>query len=284
MRIAPAGLAAAVLLAFAPAGAVPSSPLTQNPLGPLRDVTAAWQRYQPATEFCVKPNVYEFSNDVTFSGDADSVTGADRVCRRSGFRRTDTGLHKVRIRTPLLCAGCRRLFLDYARIPHANAAPNFYAHGHAYFHLQSFNPSYTADPLAHSPNIKNLTNDKLVAPAGSTQEQFFHGFDLHAISYTGDTANVAHSPSQGPYYAGPRYLSRSGRWITGAYVDVDAAGGQALPNDTLNDIGYSAGFNSGEATCPDNVVQNGQYRDGNYYYGGCVDHFGGSAGTVNPYA
>ena len=33
-----------------------AQPFQQDPMGPIKDVTADWQHYQPATAFCVKPD------------------------------------------------------------------------------------------------------------------------------------------------------------------------------------------------------------------------------------
>lgn len=270
----------AAVAGLAPFGApAEETPLSQNPLGPIVDVTSSWQAYQPAAEFCVKPDVFEFSGN---SG--ATATGADAACAFSGFAVTETALYKVRITTPILCAGCRRLLIKYSLIPQDNSPPFFYAHGKAYFRLQSPNWGYTVDPKAHSPNVKNVTNDKVVAPDGSFQEQVTHAFDLHAMSYVGDTAHFAHSAVQGPWYIGPWYLSRDGRRIVGAYLDVDVMGAVQLPDPRLNEIGYQAGFNSGEATCPDNVLFGGGFADGNYFYAGCATHPGGSSEGVDPFA
>lgn len=264
----------------APASAEPAhlvkAPPNQNPLGPLKDVTHEWQRYQPANRFCVRVNVFEVTGNT-----GGKHSGAKAACRRSGFGPGDGDLYLVEIETPRLCAGCHRLFLDYSRIPRRNRPPSYWAHGHAYFRLDSPNFTYTADPLAHSPNIKNFTNDKLIAPYGSPLEQVAHAFDLHAISYVGDTAHFAHSEIQGPYYIGPWYLNRHGRRIHGAFVDIDVASAERMPDDALNEILYRSGFNSGELTCVDNASP--EYRDGNYLYGGCVDNFGFSRRPINPF-
>jgi hypothetical protein len=259
--------AVAVVAALAATG----SPPQQDPLGPLLDVTAHWRHYQPASTFCVKPDVNEYAQ----GGVGATATGADPACARSGFPADATGLVKIHVRTPRLCAGCRRLFMDFSKIPAANAPPAYYAHGHAYYRLVSANPAYTIDPVAHSPNTKNFTNDKLVAPDGSPQEQLVAALDLHDVGYTTDTAHFVHTAAQGPYYIGPWYLSRGGRRIEGAYLDVDVAGAPQLPGGAqANAIAYMAGFDSGQA-CP---------SDDDAYYGGCVDASGGSAETVDPFA
>lgn len=271
-----------LLLAIAlPAwGQTPALPFFQNPIGPMLDVTSRWQDYQPASDFCVKANVAD-PTDLLVSAimplnsqwQANS-TGTDPVCAASGFLPGDTDLYKGHIETPILCPGCRRIFFDFSQIPDNDPAQFlFFAHGHIYFRTSSFNPSYTIDPRAHSPNIKNFTNDKLVAPDDSTQERIANAIDLHDMSYVGDTVHYAHTASQGPYYIGPTYLHCDDgcRPIHGAYVDINVGDYSPLPNPTLNAIHYEAGFNSGEATCPDNLSP---YADGNLLYGGCVDHFG----------
>ena len=251
------------------AAADPPSPFQQDALGPIRDVTATWQHYQPAAAFCVRPDAAEHAS----GGIGTTVTGKLAACRRSGFARGARGLVLVRIHTPTLCPGCRRLFLDFSRIPKADA-PNAPAHGHAFFRLDSFNGSYTVDPLEHSPNTKTFTNDKLLVPNGSPQEPVVRGFDRYAIDYVTDTAHFVHSVSQGPYYVGPWYVNRAGERINGVYFDVDVADATQYPDPRLNAIGYAAGFNSGRS-CP---------SDDDAYYGGCFDWWGLSSTTVDPYA
>lgn len=278
MRRAP--LLLAVALAAAPASTLaagPSTPLTHDPLGPLVDVTASWQRFQPAAEFCVPIDTVEFA-----SGTGATATGADPACAFSGFAPTDTGLYRVKISTPPLCPGCRRLFLDFSRIPAANAPPLFYAHGHAYLRLQSPNWTYTVDPKAHSPNTKNFTNDKAFVPDGSGQEPWVSGFDTHAMSYVTDTAHFVHSQIQGPYYIGPWYVSTRGRRVAGVTLDVDVMSATSMGR-ALDEIGYAAGYSDGE-TCFDHLVFDGMYRDADFGYAGCVNRFGFSGRGVNPYA
>lgn len=265
--------------AWAAGSPTPQPPGADNPLGPIVDVTAHWQWFQPASTFCVKPDVYEFP-----SGTDATASGADPACSFSGFRPTDTGLYRVSLATPPLCQNCRRLFIDYSKIPSSsNPLGPYYARGHAYFHLSSENPGYSVGTEAHSPNIKNLTNDKLVAPDGSPQAAVIGALDPHFIAYTGDTRNFAHIAVQGPYYVGPWYVNTAGKRVTGTYLDVSLADAQRLSPSTLNAIGYWAGFNAGDATCPDNELLAGKYADGNYFYGGCADHFGVSHDTVDPW-
>jgi hypothetical protein len=220
------------------------------------------------------------------TGVGETVTGADADCARSGFGPTAGGLVKIRVSTPPLCNGCRRLFLDYTKIPASNDPPLFYAHGHAYFHFGSLNPSYTVEPVAHSPNVKNFTNDKLFVPDGSMQEPMVWSFDLHARAYTGNSAHTVQSDEQGPYYAGPWYVNTAGVRVVGAYLEVTVVTDlRPLPLDhRLNEIGYFAGFHSGEPTCADERVGGGMYADGDAYYGGCVDHFGAGRVVVDPFA
>ena len=254
-----------------PAAATPSPSFEYDAMGPIRDVTANWRYYQPAQAFCIKPDVAEY----TPGGVGATDTGRDPACRRSGFKRSATGLVRIGIRTPTLCPGCRRLFIDFAQIPKSNSPPSYYARGHAFYRLASENLGYTVDPIGHSPNTKNFTNDKLLAPSGSVQEQIIGVLDLHLASgYVTDTVHFVHTAIQGPYYIGPWYLSRAGRRIDGVYLDVDVAGATESASAQQNAIGYGAGFNSGQA-CP---------SDGDSFYAGCVDWWGLSASTVNPYA
>jgi len=283
-----------ILLALAPlarAQSLPPTPLFQDPMGPMVDVTLDWQAYQPASDFCIKPNVVDPTDQIVsalmpLNPDWQAnASGSDPVCAAAGFQPTDTGLYKGHIETPILCQGCRRIFFDYSQIP-ANDSSQllFYAHGHVYFRTSSLNPTYSIDPLQHSPNIKNFTNDKLVAPFDSPQEQIAHAIDTYDMSYVGDTKSYAHTASQGPYYIGPtyRHCDESGCvGINGAYVDVKVDSFGPLPDPNLNLITYQAGFNSGEATCLDNDFP--PYGDANFFYGGCVDHFGFSSGGVNPF-
>jgi hypothetical protein len=212
-------------------------------MGPMTDVSTHWQRYQPATAFCVKPDVKQYAQ----GGDGATDTGADPVCAASGFAADDKGLVKITVNAPPLCAGCRRLFFDFSKAT---------AKGHAYYHLAAADPGLTVDPIAHSPNTKNFTNDKLVAPDGSLQDQIVGAFDTHAVSYVTDTAHFTHTVAQGPYYIGPWYLNRDGERIQGVYLDVNSA----------SPVGYMAGYNSGQLCA----------NDDDAYYVGCVDASGGS--------
>jgi hypothetical protein len=251
-----------------PAAAPAAGPFQLNVIGPIVNVTAHWRAYQPAAAFCVRPNVPQY----TPGGSGTNDTGRDSVCRRSGFARSAKGLVKITVRTPVLCAGCRRLFIDFSKIPARNAS---YAHGHVYYHLISDNTTYTVDPIAHSPNTKNFTNDKLLAPSGSPQEQLIGALDLHLASgYVTDTVNFVHTAIQGPYYIGPWYLSRGGRRIHGVYLDVDVADATEASSAQQNAIGYGAGFNSGQSC----------RGDDDSFYAGCLDWWALSASTVNPYA
>ncbi|MHB1785016.1 MAG: hypothetical protein ACYCS7_02555 [Acidimicrobiales bacterium] len=246
-------------------------PFTQDPLGPIVDVTGHWKHYQPAEKFCVQPDVAEFpaTTDAT-------QTGADPACRFAGFGHLATGLYKVHISTPPLCAGCHRLFLDYSKI-RANQALMPAAHGHAYFRPMSLNPTYRVAPTAHSPNVKNLTNDSLVAPPGTPIPDVTTLFDTHVMAYVGDTAHFAHIAAQGPYYVGPWYVNTAGQRIDGAYLDVNLSQAVSLGNGLLDGIGYAAGFDANPGLCPDTLLLGAAYADGNYFYGGCVNFFGASA-------
>jgi hypothetical protein len=198
-------------------------------MGPLTDVTPQWQHYQPATAFCVKPDVKQYARG------GDGAT-ADPACAL-----------RITVNTPPLCAGCRRLFFDFSKAV---------AKGHAYYHLASTDPGLTVDPVAHSPNTKNFTNDKLLSPDGSLQEQVIGGFDTHAVSYVTDVAHFTHTVAQGPYYIGPWYVNRDGERINGVYLDVRSSAS----------VGYMAGYNSGRLCL----------NDDDAYYVGCVDASGGS--------
>ena len=257
-------LALALGLALAGGTAHAAVPFQADSMGPVTDVTSDWQHYQPASAFCIKPDAPQY----TPGGTGATATGADSACRRSGFPASATGLVKVQIRAPILCPGCRRLFIDFSKIPATGGA-----HGHVYYHLASGNFTYTVDPVAHSPNTKNFTNDKLLSPDGSLQEQIIAAVDLHAIAYVADTAHFVHTAIQGPYYIGPWYLNRAGHRIDGVYLDVDVEDAARFPIPQLNEIGYLDGFNSG-SLCP---------SDADAFYVGCVDSFSFSTSMVNPF-
>jgi hypothetical protein len=242
-----------------------SRPFGSDPIGPLSDVTGHWRDYQPARSFCVRPSAVEYAA----GGVGATATGRDRACRRSGFPRAAKHLVRVHVHTPGLCSGCRRLFIDFTKIPPRDRP----ARGHAYYHLDSINNTYTVDSSDHSPNTKDFTNDKLIAPDGSPQAPVIGTFDLHAIAYVTDTEHFIHTAAQGPYYIGPWYLSAAGERIHGVYLDVNVADAVQLPDPTLNAIGYFAGFNSGDL-CP---------NDDDAYYAGCFDWWGVSAETVDPF-
>lgn len=261
---------ACVTSAVLPARAVTGTdPTSSDPLGPLVDVTANWEAYQPSNDFCVHPTVFEVP------ATTETATGAAPACAASGFPTAATGLYEVKIATPTLCSGCHRLFIDYSKIgPGTSTAPA--SHGHAYLRLMSLNPTYTVSPLAHSPNIKNLTNDYLVAPPGSPISALTSQVDPYDMAYAGDTANYAHTAAQGPYYVGPGYLNMNGNWVNGAYLDVDLAKASRLPQEEADVIRYAAGFDSSPSTCADAALFGPTYTDGNYFYGGCVNAFGAS--------
>lgn len=287
-------LVAIALLAAVPAGAAaPSttSPFTQDPLGPIVDVTQHWRDYQPAAAFCVRPENFELTGD-----QSATATGADPACRFSGFPRNATGLYKVDLKaavgrpTPPLCSGCRRIFIDFSKIPANNAPPYFYAHGHAYFRFDSRNPWYAADPYAHSPNMKNFLNDKLLVPNDPADPRYpiVFGFDYHGMEYVSDTAHFVHATAQGPWYAGAWYVNTRGWRIRGVYLDIDVSSCPAtscsLGSPLLDGIAYRAGFNDGDNVCgPDPITRTSFYSDGNYLYGGCFNAFGFSSTVVDPF-
>lgn len=299
--IAPVALAGAPAADAGPADSLPPQ-LRQDPIGEMRDVTDEWERYQPAGEFCVLPDGFDATTETV--GDPGLVPfdecpegyvyghGTD-PCRPAG----SACLHRVTIDTPDLAhtTGLRRLFFDYATIPDNEPfAGLFYAHGHVYFRLDSDNESYTVDSRAHSPNVKNVTNDKLFVPDGSPWHDLSHGFDRRAKSYTGDTRFTHHSAVQGPYYVGPGYVNAAGDDIDGSYLDVQVM--NELPDpDADNTIGYWAGFDSGEDlrvdeppqewdpfSCPTSSVPG--LEDANVLYAGCADRFGHSDESVDPFA
>jgi len=253
------------------AGVLPAraetTPLTQDPLGPMTDVTADWEAYQPADDFCIPLDGFDLYR--AWTGDDGEACDAEAT-------------YRVRVQTPPLCGGCRRFFLDYSQISENDpAAGLFFAHGHAYFRLHSWNPSYTVDPLAHSPNIKNLTNDKAVNPSGSPQEQLSGMMDTYAMSYVGDTRLFHHNEVQGPYYVGPWYLNGAGAQINGAYLDVNVGGATPAGVPEIDELRYWAGFDAGEASCPHNMSE---YQDGDAFYGGCAAHPGMGATAIDPYS
>ena len=244
---------------------------SDDPLGPLVDVTADWQHYQPSADFCIEPDVI----DDPAAGDA-TATGTNPACRASGFPADATGLVVVKVDTPPLCSGCRRYFIDYSHIGPSTAADPT-AHGHAYFRPMSFNQTYVIEPTAHSPNIKNFTNDELVSPPDSPQYAVVSRLDPELMAYAADTANFAHTAAQGPYYIGPWYVNEAGQRIDGAFVDVSVAHAVDLHNATLDSMVYVAGFDSDPSTCVDAELLGPVYADGNYFYGGCVNDAGASA-------
>ena len=300
--ISMAWVAAAFAIQAAGAAPPPANPYFQDPLGPISDVSNDWLHYQPAEEFCIKTDVF------TYPADGPFVTGSDPACAFSGWSPTDTGLYKFTLAnlkrysfsdrgeyapgdgspaprtTPTLCAGCRRIFLDFSKIPASNSPPYYYAHGHAYLRFMSYNFGYYADPYAHSPNMKNFTNDKLFVPEGSVQSNFVIPFDTHGMEYVTDTAHYAHASDQGPWYIGPRYVNTAGEWINGVYLDIDVASSGPYGGTGVDEIGYQSGFNDGESSMFNDGESYCFDNDGNYFYGGCFNHFGGSTRGVDPWA
>lgn len=267
--LARAGLVVTIMLAATSARAEPM-PMVLDAMGTFVDVSASWQDYQPSESFCVALD--GFDGYTSFSGNA-------------GPTCPDSEDLLVEIETPPLCIpNCRRLFIDYSSIPAENDAAGglFYARGHVFFRLHAFN-NYTADPIAHSPNIKNVTNDKFFAPYDSPQETVATELDTRAISYVGSTLRHTHSEVQGPYYVGPTYRNTEGHLIRGAYIDVNVPANAAGAPE-MDGIRYWVGYNAGEATCPDNVVFNGDYADGNYGYAACASHPAISESVIDPFS
>jgi hypothetical protein len=258
--------AALAAIALAPGSA---APFHYDALGPIRDVTVHWQSYQPANTFCIKPATDEYTPD----GTGATVGGANPACRGSGFSRTAKGLVIIHVPTPTLCPGCRRLFIDFSKIPRQDPPGRYYPRGHVFYRLESVNNTYTLDPIDHSPNTKNFTNDELLAPNGSAQDRIIGALDLHqALGYTTDTLNFIHTKIQGLCYAGPWYVGRTGRRIDGVYFDVDVADATALPGGAeTNDIDYVGGFNARRGALGTRTR-------------GCVDWWAYSTSTVDPFA
>lgn len=249
---------------------LPDNPVfTADPLGPLVDVTCDWPRYQPAAAFCVRIDAAELTPGGTGPLTAE---GSEPECRASGFSAEDHGLYKVRIDTPELCEGCRRLFIDLSQ--------GGKAQGHAFYMIASFNPGHTIDPYSHSPNTKNFTNDALVAPPGTPLQDLIGRADLYMKTYVTHTTKFAHSGAQGGYYIGPWYLNHAGERIHGVYVDLQPSA-FGLGNPNLNAIRYLAGYNSGTPSRPDNLL--GDFAGFNFLYAGCVDRAGGSAIALDPF-
>jgi len=70
-------------------------------------------------------------------------------------------------------------------------------------------------------------------------------------------------------------VSRQRRRITGVFLDVDVADATQFPGGAqANQIGYADGFNSA-VRCP---------SDADFLYGSCVDDWGFSVSSVNPFA
>ncbi len=62
-----------------------TSPLGSDPVGPISNVTADWQYYQPASDFCVPDQVVEIPSDTQ-----DTQTGSNPACAFSGFTPADS--------------------------------------------------------------------------------------------------------------------------------------------------------------------------------------------------
>lgn len=259
---------------------IPNSPLfTADPMGPMLDVTCEWQRYQPADDFCVQINAPEF----TPGGTGPLMDGRDPACQFSGFTPEDTNLYKVQLTTPPLCPGCRRVFFDFSAIPEDDPASQlFYAHGHVFYRVSAFNPTYTIDPDSHSPNTKNFYNDKLVSPPGTPIEQLVGALDTYFMAYVTHTSKFAHTGAQGSHYIGPWYVNRAGERIHGAYVDVNVGNATSFGDPNADAFRYLAVYNTGQATCPDNLSPD--YAGVNFLYAGCVDGRGGSSIALDPFA
>ena len=86
MKLRALTAASALALALAP-GIAHAAPglFHEDGIGPILDVTSDWQHYQPASAFCIQPDVPEYAPGGTGATD----TGADPVCRFSGFAPND---------------------------------------------------------------------------------------------------------------------------------------------------------------------------------------------------
>jgi hypothetical protein len=249
-----------------------------DPIGTLTDVTCDWQHYQPAAQFCVKLDGIEFAP----GGTGVLTDGHDPACADSGFAADETGLYKFDFAVPTLCPGCRRMFVDFTTIPPDEpGAQLFYAHGHAYYRIESANQTYTVEPIAHSPNTKNFYNDKLVSPPGTPVETFVGAADTHDMAYVTDTVHFIHTAIQGVHYIGPWYVNRDGERIHGLYLDVNVGDATSGGNPSYDAFFYQSAFNSGQDTCFANGVP--MTTDGDLLYGGCVDRIGGSREAYDPF-
>src|SRR5260221_8337153 len=81
-------IVAALLMAISSVARAEGTPFTQDPLGPISDVTAHWQEYQPAARFCIKPEGFEMTGD-----QSATLDGTDADCAFSGFTPGDKGLY-----------------------------------------------------------------------------------------------------------------------------------------------------------------------------------------------
>jgi hypothetical protein len=251
----------------------PASPLwTLDPMGPLVDVTCDWQRYQPADASCVKLDGIEFAP----GGTGALTDGNDPACAFSGFAPEDTGLYRVEIPIPILCPGCRRMFIDFSRIADDPGAA--VARGHAYYHIASLNFTYTVEPIAHSPNTKNFYNDKLVSPPGTPLETIAGAIDTHDMAYVTDTVYFIHTAIQGQHYIGPWYVNREGQRVRGLYLDVNVGDAQSFGSANFDQFYYEAGVNTGGVLCNPS-----SYPDADLLYGGCVNQPGRSIDAYDPF-
>lgn len=249
-----------------------------DPLGPIQDVTGCWQRFQPAEAFCIPLTATDF----TPGGVGPTTDGGEPACAFSGFGPEDENLKRIALDKPPLCEGCRRLFIDYSRIPEDGPATH-YADGHAYLMLASANFGYTSDPQAHSPNTKNFTNDTLISDLITQPFNPLRPIlgltESYLKLFVASTGQFAHTAIQGPHYIGPWYVNRDGERIEGVYYDVDVTAGFGFYGQPeLDAIQYMVGYAGGGVLCEFPI-----FEDGNLLYGGCLDAFGQSSTAVVPY-
>ena len=152
----------------------------------------------------------------------------------------------MKIVTPPLCA--RGSVIDYAAIKPSSLVLT----RRERVYRPSRNPTYSSSPTAQ-PNIKNFTNDYLVAPPGSAHSQLIAKVDPHLLTYAADTAHYEHTTS-GALLHRTLLPEPDGDRIDGAYIDVDLAQGTQLKRAELDGISYGAAFDTDPAICPDTLA------------------------------